>query len=876
MANPSTEFAVNAAVASAPEAALPTLPHAASTSVRAFAVLTAQLALVLLVAWQFQIENRTFFNVLVLSAVAFPVHAALPLAWRMPFFVALSLLGIGWVFGLAQGALLVTMGIALIGVCHLPVRWSVRIALLLAIGTLFAFARAGAVSTPVGELVWPILGSMFMFRLALYIYALRYEKAVPTPTGTLAYFFMLPNIAFPLYPVVDYLTFLRTHYDQDALEIYRTGLLWIVRGIVQLLVYRYVYVNMALDPSTLASLGDLVSFLLGTFLLYLRVSGSFHVIVGLLHLFGFRLPETHHLYFLASSFTDFWRRINIYWKDFMMKLVYYPSFFRFRARGNVWALVAATIIVFIATWILHSYQWFWLRGGFPLTAQDGLFWSVLGALVVITALREMKRGRNRVQGREGWSLSLGLSTVGTFSVICVLWSLWSAESVIEWLLMWRVAVRGSLTDALLVAAFFAGAVAVAGRRWGAWGLQDRLATAPAWWTTPAARAVLTLLTLTALSFPDAYARSAPQLATAVRSVKEPILNARDEELQHRGYYEKLDNPGRLSAQLWNTVGIKPDGWQGPADIGLLRSHSTFLARDLEPNVQTTLNGVVTTTNRWGMRDRDYSREKAPGTFRIALLGQSHVLGTFVGDDESFENVLEDRLNREDNTGRRYEILNFAVTNHSLLQEIALLEDRVLDFDPDVVIVTVPSKGRARSAEHLVTVVESGAALPDEQLRTLVANAGLDGSFTEGIPLPFATTRRLAAALGLPVRIPYAEAHVRARDISAELSAWAVSRLAQLTAERGIVPVLLALDNVGDPPAEPVLELQLAREHGVLVVDLFDVYAGIPHEPIRISSWDSHPNVRGHQLIADRLYSELLRNSVRLGLTHTAGAPSAGK
>ena len=77
-----------------------------------------------------------------------------------------------------------------------------------------------------------------------------------------------------------------------------------------------------------------MQFLLATFLLYLRVSGQFHLIVGVLHLFGFRLPETHHLYFLASSFTDFWRRINIYWKDFMMKLVYYPSFFRLQRLGT--------------------------------------------------------------------------------------------------------------------------------------------------------------------------------------------------------------------------------------------------------------------------------------------------------------------------------------------------------------------------------------------------------------------------------------------------------------------------------------------------------------------------------------------------------------
>jgi GNAT superfamily N-acetyltransferase len=77
-----------------------------------------------------------------------------------------------------------------------------------------------------------------------------------------------------------------------------------------------------------ATLGDTAWYALATFLLYLRVSGLFHLIVGLLRLFGFALPETHHLYYLSSSFTDFWRRINIYWKEFLTKVVFYPTFVR--------------------------------------------------------------------------------------------------------------------------------------------------------------------------------------------------------------------------------------------------------------------------------------------------------------------------------------------------------------------------------------------------------------------------------------------------------------------------------------------------------------------------------------------------------------------
>ena len=36
---------------------------------------------------------------------------------------------------------------------------------------------------------------------------------------------------------------------------------------------------------------------------------QFHLVIRMLYLFGFRLHETHHRYLLASSFTDFWRRI---------------------------------------------------------------------------------------------------------------------------------------------------------------------------------------------------------------------------------------------------------------------------------------------------------------------------------------------------------------------------------------------------------------------------------------------------------------------------------------------------------------------------------------------------------------------------------------
>ena len=61
------------------------------------------------------------------------------------------------------------------------------------------------------------------------------------------------------------------------------------RGVVQLLLYRVVYQFAPLDVSKLSSPLDAAGFMLGMYLLYLRISGTFHLIVGLLHMFGFNL-----------------------------------------------------------------------------------------------------------------------------------------------------------------------------------------------------------------------------------------------------------------------------------------------------------------------------------------------------------------------------------------------------------------------------------------------------------------------------------------------------------------------------------------------------------------------------------------------------------
>ena len=171
----------------------------------------------------------------------------------------------------------------------------------------------------------------------------------------------------------------------------------------------------------------------------------------MLHLFGFQLPETHHHYLLATGFTDYWRRINIYWKDFMVRLFFNPVVFRFKRWPQPAVLALGTIAVFVATWLLHAYQSFWLRGSWGFSVPDALFWGTLGALVLVNVQLDARRGE-RAPRRFGLSaleptfplLAVRtLKVAATFTTIAVLWSLWSSESLSAWLGMVSRGIYGS-------------------------------------------------------------------------------------------------------------------------------------------------------------------------------------------------------------------------------------------------------------------------------------------------------------------------------------------------------------------------------------------------------------------------------------------------
>jgi alginate O-acetyltransferase complex protein AlgI len=402
-----------------------------------FAVLAVQLALLLLVFRLYGLESQKFFILSCLIVGGFAVAYWLPFRLKEPFVIVLSLAGSYLLLDPMVASLLIAAGVILFAVVRSGLDFRLRVLMIIAFGAICAYGRATG-RLPIPDHFWAVFGALFMFRMIVYLYDVKHLPGPLRLSDFLSYFFLLPNYYFLLFPVIDFKAFRKSYFQRDIHTVAQQGVWWITRGTIQLLLYRLVYQLEAIvvPPRVAVSTSVVARIILG-FLLYLQVSGQFHIIVGMLHLFGYDLPETNRKYLLSRSISDFWRRINIYWKDFMVKICYLPVYFKLRRSGELRAQLVATVLVFLVTWALHVYQFFWLQGTIRVTVNDTLFWTILGTLVVANVWIEAKQPKRVAKSGSSESGSSSkvwqaLQIVATMSGLMLLWSLWSFSNLTDW------------------------------------------------------------------------------------------------------------------------------------------------------------------------------------------------------------------------------------------------------------------------------------------------------------------------------------------------------------------------------------------------------------------------------------------------------------
>lgn len=156
---------------------------------------------------------------------------------------------------------------------------------------------------------------------------------------------------------------------------------------------------------------------------------------------------------------------------------------------------------------------------------------------------------------------------------------------------------------------------------------------------------------------------------------------------------------------YEVLHLKPDpvlGWRPVPGMQFVWAGHEWYARDFSVPIKL---------NSQGFHDVERAETKPPGITRIAVLGDSMVEALQVPLDRTATQLLEQALNKS--SDRRFEVLNFGVSNYGLGQMFLNWETRVRTFQPDIVFVYVAGLHMIRT----VTPEERGA-FPGARQETL--------------------------------------------------------------------------------------------------------------------------------------------------------------
>jgi hypothetical protein len=383
---------------------------------------------------------------------------------------------------------------------------------------------------------------------------------------------------------------------------------------------------------------------------------------------------------------------------------------------------------------------------------------------------------------------------------------------------------------------------------------------------------LVLLAVAAVPWPERWAAFRSVLASA----RSPELNRAERDVHAAGYYEGLigggNGPEGARGELALRLMGKPNGWIGfnDADVSRLMP-GDFLQFELVPGVQRILFGQPFVTNSHGMHSAEVSLEKPPGTFRIAVLGASLDMGWGVSYQETYSHQLEEWLNvhgrrRGMDSGRRYEVLNFAVAAYSPLQRLETLRRKALAFHPDLVIYSATMLDLRLMEIHLCDALRTRADLTYDFVKVTVDEAGV--------------SRDQLQVDGEGKLVFKDQIKTRMRPHYWELYDATLGELAGTCRSAGVPVVIVIIPRVGKadaPPAraEPVARLKaIAGHHALPVYDLSGTFDRYDPASLEIAAWDDHPNALGHQRLFLALARSLVKDEPRYRLLFPAARSSS--
>ncbi len=261
-------------------------------------------------------------------------------------------------------------------------------------------------------------------------------------------------------------------------------------------------------------------------------------------------------------------------------------------------------------------------------------------------------------------------------------------------------------------------------------------------------------------------------------------------------------------------------------------------------------GIAVEINAFGMRGPEVTRDKPAGTFRILGIGDSFTFGAGVREGDTYLRKLEGALNRRAGAAG-YQVLNAGVEGYNTSDELAYLEHRWLDFQPDLILIGFYLNDAYSDATFKNMGEAEGVDLrqPDGPARY---------SYLWDFVQHQWRTRAQRRAIGGYYRPHYFSDPGARTDVNWTGCRAALARMVELARQRHIrialviFPEFYQLD--GDYPFERIHALVAAtgRELGLPTLDLLPVFRGRRAQDLWVHVTDHHPNQVAHQQAAEAI------------------------
>jgi lysophospholipase L1-like esterase len=275
-----------------------------------------------------------------------------------------------------------------------------------------------------------------------------------------------------------------------------------------------------------------------------------------------------------------------------------------------------------------------------------------------------------------------------------------------------------------------------------------------------------------------------------------------------------------------------------------------LGYELIPNKEGYEHGAKIKINSHGLRDIEYSLKKPENTYRIAVIGDSITFGWGgVELNETYTKILEEILNNESESN--IEVLNFGVPGYVGSQEFYVLKNKVLDFNPDLIIIG----HYLNDPDKIWNLFETASKLPVPIKNFLAEKSYFYVWLREKIT-------RIKNKVGIIKFTPYKQLYEIESDywINHKIRFQKMNEISKEESISILVVLLPDWQNLDDTyiykNETELLNITIV-ESGLFSLDVFPKIKGLNPEDYKITPEDvCHPNYKGHKLIAQIIAERL--------------------